>query len=116
MKLLTQEIRKRLPALGEHDGDLEAQVVCKFFDPSGSWTWYVFEGSPVCDDDGNEVDFEFFGLVDGFEKELGYFWLSQLQSIRGAFGLGIERDLHYRFETKRELFNRHGLTYLTEDK
>ena len=42
---------------------------------------------------------EFFGLVDGFERELGYFSLSELQAFRGRFGLGIERDLY--FEPRR---------------
>ena len=34
-------------------------------------------------------------LVDGQEKELGYFTLSELQSIRGPGGLKIERDAHF---------------------
>ena len=39
--------------------------------------------------DGEDL---FFGLVDGFEKELGYFSLSELASVKGACGIGIERD------------------------
>jgi len=34
--------------------------------------------TPILDDSGSEIDFQFFGLVDGFEKELGYFNLSEL--------------------------------------
>ena len=37
----------------------------------------------------------FFGLVDGFEVELGYFTLSELQRNRGKLGLPIERDLYF---------------------
>jgi hypothetical protein len=37
----------------------------------------------------------FFGLVEGHEKELGYFNLSELQSVKGPFGLKIERDMHF---------------------
>jgi hypothetical protein len=33
--------------------------------------------------------------VDGFEKELGYFRLSELVENRGKWGLGIERDLRF---------------------
>jgi len=40
------------------------------------------------------IDFQFFGLVDGMEKELGYFNLSELESIRGKFGLPVERDMY----------------------
>jgi hypothetical protein len=38
----------------------------------------------------------FFGLVIGFEQELGYFSLSELQHARGPLGLPIERDLHFQ--------------------
>ena len=37
---------------------------------------------------------QFFGLVDGLEAELGYFWLSELTGVRGPLGLPIERDLY----------------------
>jgi len=87
MKLLTQENRKALPALYSTDGqgdDAIAQV--KFFTPDSSWTWYATEF------DGED---EFFGLVQGFESELGYFSLSELESVRGALGLPIERDMYF---------------------
>lgn len=85
MKLLTQEIRRRLPALYTQDGKPaeSVPVVAKFFDPSGSWTWYATEF------DGEDT---FFGLVHGHEDEFGYFSLRELESVRGRFGLGIERD------------------------
>jgi hypothetical protein len=58
------------------------------------------------------LDVEFFGLVDGLELELGYFWLSELKEARGHFGLPIERDLYYEPKTLRELqgLHRRGLT------
>ena len=95
MKLLTEEIKKALPALysrEKHDGE-EARFVCKFFDPCGSWTWYVMEG-----DEREDRDWLFYGLVDGHEKEWGYFMLSELQSVKGPLGLGIERDIFFEDE------------------
>ena len=93
MKLLTQEIRNRIPKLYAQDGKGDKAIAhVKFFNPAGSWTWYATEGQPVLDDEGKEVNFEFFGLVYGHEKELGYFTLNDLASIKGPFGLGIERD------------------------
>ena len=87
MKLMTEEIRNRIPKLGEQESlDEEAIIHVKFFDPCGSWSWYATEF------DGEDT---FFGLVDGFEKELGYFSLSELQSVKGPLGLGIERDLYF---------------------
>jgi hypothetical protein len=86
MKLLTETIKKALPKLGETDGT-DAKVIVKFFDPCGSWTWYATEF------DGEDT---FFGLVKGFETELGYFSLSELQSVKGPLGIGIERDLYFK--------------------
>lgn len=37
----------------------------------------------------------FFVLVVGFERELGYFRLSELLQNRGKRGLPIERDLYF---------------------
>lgn len=78
MKLLTNELRRKLPPLyaTEHDGD--PPVICKFFTPDSRWTWYAIEF------DANDT---FFGWVEGLEKELGYFSLSELDSVRGPFGL-----------------------------
>lgn len=66
----------------ENAGDA-AVVYVKFFDPSGSWSWFVTEW------DGED---ECFGLVKGNENELGYFLLSELNSIGG---IGIEIDVHF---------------------
>lgn len=92
MKLLTNEIKKKLPKLGTMDGkDPETiPIVVKFFSPYNGWKWYVIEGEEV--EDG---DWEFFGMVHGFEKELGYFRLSELESaVRGKLPL-VERDMYY---------------------
>ena len=40
----------------------------------------------------------FFGYVSlygDYNDELGYFSLDELERIKGKFGLGIERDLHF---------------------
>lgn len=96
MKLLTEEIKKTLIAKGiEHKKD--RTFVCKFFDPCGSWTWYVAEGRETADG-----DWSFYGLVHGFEKEWGYFLLSELESVTGALGLGIERDIYFQPKSMAE--------------
>jgi len=90
MKLLTQEIRDKLPPLYAQDGKGGQTIAyVKFFTPDSSFTWYATEGSSEGD------DFIFFGLVEGYEKELGYFSLSELKSVRGPMGLPIERDIHF---------------------
>jgi hypothetical protein len=90
MMLLTKALRKRLPPLYHSEKRGDPLVVCKFFDPTGSWTWYAIEG-----EEQEDGDVQFFGLVDGFEPEMGYFSLSELQQFRGRFGLGIERDMYW---------------------
>ena len=108
-RLLDAETRARLPELysGEEQG-LNALAQVKYFTPDGGWTWYASEGSPVDEDgyydtDKEKVDYIFFGLVAGLEVELGYFSLSELESIRGGLGLPIERDFHFEPKTLREL-------------
>lgn len=87
MKLLTKEILERLPKLGETDGQDDPIIQVKFFTPDAQWTWYGIEY------DGRD---RFFGYVIGFESELGYFSLKELQGVRGSLGLPIERDLYFQ--------------------
>jgi len=73
----------------------ELNVVVKFFTPDSNWTWYAVSASK----DEESGDVQFFGFVNGLEAELGYFWLSELESVRGPLGLPIERDLHWTPKT-----------------
>ena len=67
MKLLTAAIIKKLEKnpLYSGDGNKVSPILVKFFTPDSSWTWYVLEAGKT--EDG---DWEFFGLVDGHEKEV----------------------------------------------
>ena len=65
--------------------------VVKLFYPCGASTWLLTEIDPEDND-------RMFGLCDcghGF-PELGYVSLSELQSFRGRFGIGIERDKWFK--------------------
>jgi ribosomal protein S27E len=87
-KLLTQQIRKMLPALySEEDVPLEDKMLrVKFFTPYSNWYWY---GSEF---DGDDT---FFGYVMGHEKEWGYFSLSELEGLnRNGLPL-VERDMYW---------------------
>lgn len=103
MELLPKSIAIKLPKLYEQEwlGE-DAVIYLKFFDPCSNWTWYATEY------DGVDT---FFGLVIGFETELGYFSLKELKDCKGALGLGIERDIHFEPCTIRELkhyLKKHG--------
>ena len=102
MKLLTKELRKKFPPLysQEKKKPNEVPIIAKFFDPTGSWAWYATEGG---EEDGNYI---FFGYVRGFENELGYFSLTELERVESHFGLGIERDLHFGEHTLKEVMEK----------
>jgi len=109
------ELAVSLPPLyySEHH---ESIARMKFFNPSGSWTWYATEGSPVdangyYDTNEPKVAYLFFGLVDGNEPELGYFSLTELLEYRGTFGLPIERDLFWEPIPLAELYRQLGMAY-----
>ena len=91
MKLLTKALEKKLPALHSATG----KAFVKWFTPDANWTWYVMEYDPKTG--------ECFGLVDGLEKEFGYFTLNQVQEVRGKFGLPVERDLLFETTDVKEL-------------
>ena len=84
-KLMSDEIRERLPALYATDGQKDPIVQVKFFSTFSSWTWYAIEF------DGDDT---FFGLVYGHEAELGYFSLAELAAGRGR--TQVERDLYFK--------------------
>lgn len=93
MKLLTKEIREKLPPLYSQDGKdpAEVMVFAKFFFPMGRGTWYATEF------DGDDT---FFGFVksplDPDLDELGEFSLSEMESVVGPLGLKIERDMYWK--------------------
>ena len=73
----------------------EKVALVKYFTPWSNWTWYALEF------DGGDT---FFGYVDGFEREFGYFSLSELYSVHGPGGLRIERDLSFEPTKLVELY------------
>lgn len=112
--------RERLPNLyANEEIGLNALAQVKFFTPSSNWTWYASEASAAMKDgtykaltevDPNDPEIEdviFFGLVNGFELELGYFSLTELESIAGGLTLPIERDRHFTPTTLKELQEKH---------
>jgi len=117
--LLPESLKERMPPLYAQEHERDPLVVVKYYDPVGSWTWYATEGSPVNEDgymDTNKekVDFLFFGLVVGFEPELGYFSLNELKTakegLRGLRALPIERDIYFKGQKLSEVKRRHHMS------
>ena len=95
MKLLTKELEEKFKQypLGSQDGKMgNAELIAKFFNPTGVGTWYITEGSRL-----ENGDYEMFGychLGDDEFAEFGSILLSELENIELPLGLSIEQDLY----------------------
>lgn len=97
MKLFTQEILQKLEANGQKQAEVKGTAdefdfnpVVKLFTPDANAVWLLTEIEPGYPDIA-------FGLCDlglGF-PELGSVSITELNSVRGALGLPVERDLHF---------------------
>ena len=91
MQLLTRALEQRFAQIGSQEGQADPLIIARFFNPTGAGTWYATEYDPQTR--------TFFGYVSIFgdqNDEWGYFSLDELEGYRGAFGLGIERDLYFK--------------------
>ena len=98
-KLMTKELGDTIPAIRstanvEDNDDVVARA--KLFCPYNGWRWYVTEWDAetgLC-----------FGLVEGFETEVGYFELTELAEVTVFGGVpAIERDLYWEPRTIGEI-------------
>jgi hypothetical protein len=95
MELIPKEVEALLPSLYSQENVPDPVAVVKFFDPCGRYTFFVFEGQR--EPDGDLLLFGFCRSPLGPDcDELGYASLSQLETVRGPLGLGIERDLYFK--------------------
>jgi len=92
--LLTDAQRAQLLANGAKTArgeDHDPYPLVKLFTPDASATWLLTELDP------DEPDIA-FGLCDlglGF-PELGHVHISEIASVRGKFGVPVERDLFFQ--------------------
>ena len=101
-KLMTKELGDTIPAIGatENVDDYDAVLApAKVFSPYNGWRWYITEWDAetgLC-----------FGLVEGFETEIGYFDLTELAGAT-VFGTvpAVERDLYWQPVTIGEIKGR----------
>ncbi len=98
-RLMTKEIGDTIPALYANDSVSDYDSVlahAKLFSPYTGWRWYVTEWdreTGLC-----------FGLVQGFDTELGYFDLTELAEATVFGGVpAVERDLYWKPKTLGEI-------------
>jgi len=113
-KLILKPIAKALSAADTNDGSTPDPIIVKFFTPWGGCTWFIVSGTPLDAINGepttveNAKDWHLFGFCDLGDArcaELGYVLLSELESIRGPFGLRIERDIHFDGQSLRKVMS-----------
>jgi len=89
MKLLLLDHIKKLEAQYKFGAEMKDQkVIVKLFDPLGSWSWYLMNIDP---NNHNYV----WGIVKGFEVEMGSIEIRELEKIGATRLLGIERDINF---------------------
>jgi hypothetical protein len=94
MKLLTKELEKRFTQVGSQVEAKDPLILAKYFNPTGAGTWYATEYDP-----SQRIFFGYVSIFGDWNDEWGSFSLDELESYKGRFGLGIERDLY--FDEKR---------------
>ena len=92
MKILTSEILKAFAKQGRtgNKSAKDIKIVMKLFNPVGAGTWYLYEKE---DDD---IYWGFVNLGDIDCAECGTVSMNELMAFRCRFGLGIERDMHFK--------------------
>ena len=94
MKLLLAEHRAKMLENGRRSLEgrhIDPVPVVKLFTPDAGCTWLLSELDPEYEDIA-------FGLCDlGMgSPELGSVLISEIKALRGALGLPVERDLHFK--------------------
>ena len=90
MILMTKSLEKRFATVGDQQDAEDPIVIAKFFNPAGAGTWYA-----VSYDSNERIFFGYVSIFGDYCDEWGYFSLDELQSFKGPFGIGIERDLYW---------------------
>jgi hypothetical protein len=98
MNLLTKEIETKF-SKSAAGADLIArrngEILVKYFDPCGRYTFYVLEA-----EHGDDGDWMLYGYcvspLGPDCDEYGYASLREIQGVRNRLGLGIERDRNFK--------------------
>jgi len=89
MELMNAGLEQRFKEVGSQENNPDPLVIAKYFNPTGSGTWYAVSYDPETR--------EFFGYVSIFGDycdEFGNFSLDELESLELPMGLKIERDMY----------------------
>ena len=105
MKLITKELEERFGQIGSQEEVNDPIVIAKFFYPAGAGTWFATEYDPK-----DKIFFGYVSLFGDYCDEWGSFSLEELESFKGPFGLGIERDLYFKETPSSKLIKQYTKT------
>ncbi len=91
MRLMTKQLERRFAQVGAQDETHDPIIVAKYFSPGGAMTWYATAYDPA-----TKMFFGYVSIFGDWNDEWGNFSLEELESFKGALGLGIERDLYWK--------------------
>lgn len=95
-----EEFKIVLPSFEEADNEENPLALAHF--TNGAWDWYVIAGKKTTD------DYMLLGLVNGIEKELGFFTLKQIEDVGAMFDIDFEPigvfDIYEDFDLRRGAF------------
>jgi len=104
MKLMTKELAKTIPAIGDQREVEDPIAYAKIFNPYGAGTWFITEFNPETK--------ECYGYVELLDSESGFFDFTELESLRVPYIRGqrpvakLERDLYFSPTPLSQIRNR----------
>ena len=101
MKLMTKILERRFVKVGSQENVMDPLIIAKYFNPTGAGTWYATEYNPK-----TRTFFGYASIFGDWNDEWGYFSLDELESFKGLFGLGIERDLYFGEKRASQVINK----------
>jgi hypothetical protein len=91
MKLITKEMEKLIPKLGDQELVKDPIAFVKLFNPLGPGYWFIMEYDPE-----TQIAFGYVSIFGDWNDKLGDFSVDGLEQIRLPLGMSIERDLHFK--------------------
>ena len=88
MKLLTADLKKKFAKTGSQQGVEDPKIIARYFFSGCNWAFYATEF-----DHSTNV---FTGIFRYLETEWGTIDLHHLESLKGPFGVKVERDKFFK--------------------
>lgn len=99
---MTKELENRFTKVGSQEEVLDPIIIAKFFNAEGAGNWFASEYDPK-----QKIFFGYVSIFGDHNDEWGSFSLAELESIKGSFGLGIERSIFFKETISSEIIKKY---------